>query len=132
MLRTGVDIVEIERVRSAIDAHGERFLRCVYTEAERACCGDRVESLAARFAAKEAVAKALGVGIWREGVTWTDIEVLRDARGAPALHLHGAAATLAAEQGLVTWSLSLSHHRTQAVAFVIAMGETQRNINLEA
>jgi holo-[acyl-carrier protein] synthase len=89
MLRTGVDIIEIERVRAAIDAHGERFLRRVYTEAELACCGDRVESLAARFAAKEAVAKAL-----------------------------------AAEQGLVTWSLSLSHHRTQAVAFVIAMGET--------
>uniref|UniRef100_A0A7C1JW07 Holo-[acyl-carrier-protein] synthase n=1 Tax=Caldilinea aerophila TaxID=133453 RepID=A0A7C1JW07_9CHLR len=124
MLRTGVDIIEIERVRAAIDAHGERFLRRVYTEAELACCGDRVESLAARFAAKEAVAKALGVGVWREGIAWTDIEVLRDERGAPALHLHGAAAALAAEQGLVTWSLSLSHHRTQAVAFVIAMGET--------
>ncbi|BAM01579.1 MULTISPECIES: holo-ACP synthase [Caldilinea] len=124
MLRTGVDIIEIERVRAAIDAHGERFLRRVYTEAELACCGDRVESLAARFAAKEAVAKALGIGVWREGVGWTDIEVLRNECGAPVLHLHGAAAALAAEQGLVTWSLSLSHHRTQAVAFVIAMGET--------
>lgn len=123
MVRTGVDIIEIERVRAAIAAHGERFLRRVYTEAERACCGERVESLAARFAAKEAVAKALGVGVWREGVGWTDIEVLRDERGAPTLHLHGAAAALAAELGLTTWSISLSHHRTQAIAFVIAMDE---------
>ncbi|MEJ5246612.1 holo-ACP synthase [Caldilinea sp.] len=123
MVRTGVDIIEIERVRAAIEAHGERFLRRVYTDAERVCCGDRVESLAARFAAKEAVAKALGVGVWREGVGWTDIEVLRDERGAPTLRLHGAAAALAAELGLTTWSISLSHHRTQAIAFVIAMRE---------
>jgi holo-[acyl-carrier protein] synthase len=77
--------------------------------------------LAARFAAKEAVAKTLGTGIWRDGVAWTDIEVLREASGAPRLILHGAAATIAANLGLHTWSISLSHDRAQAIAFVVAM-----------
>jgi len=72
-LRTGVDMIEIERVDQAITAHGDRFLDRVYTSAELAYCRGRRESLAARFAAKEAVAKALGTGIWRQGVTWTDI-----------------------------------------------------------
>lgn len=121
MLRTGVDLIEIARVRSAIEAHGERFLTRVYTEGELACCRQRIESLAARFAAKEAVAKALGAGVWRDGVAWTDIEVLRAASGAPQLLLHGAAAAIAATLGLTTWSLSLSHDRTHAIAFVVAM-----------
>lgn len=120
MLRTGVDLIEIERVRAAIDAHGERFLQRVYTAAELACCGRRVESLAVRFAAKEAAAKALGTGVWQDGVAWTDIEVLKGERGAPVLHLHGAAAAIAAQLGLREWSISLSHDRTQAVAFVVA------------
>jgi holo-[acyl-carrier protein] synthase len=84
MLRTGVDLIEIERVRAAVEEHGERFLSRVYTKAEVRCCGKRIESLAARFAAKEAVAKALGTGVWRSGVAWTDIEVLKDESGAPA------------------------------------------------
>jgi holo-[acyl-carrier protein] synthase len=121
MLRTGVDLIEIARVRAAIDAHGDRFLQRVYTESELTCCGQRVESLAARFAAKEAVAKTLGTGLWRDGVAWTDIEVLREASGAPRLILHGAAATIAADLGLHTWSISLSHDRAQAIAFVVAM-----------
>ena len=120
MLRTGVDLIEIERVRAAIDAHGERFLQRVYTAAELACCGRRVESLAARFAAKEAVAKALGTGVWRNGVMWTDIEVIKAESGAPVLHLHGAAAAIAATAGLSEWSISLSHDRTRAIAFVVA------------
>lgn len=120
MLRTGVDLIEIARVRAAIDAYGERFLTRVFTEGEVKCCGQRVESLAARFAAKEAVAKALGAGIWRDGVAWTDIEVLREASGAPLLRLYGAAAKIAAHFGLQSWSLSLSHDRTHAIAFVVA------------
>jgi len=114
-------MIEIERVRAAIDAHGDRFLHRVYTGAELACCGRRVESLAARFAAKEAVAKALGTGIWRNGVMWTDIEVLKEASGAPVLHLHGAAAAIAAAKGLNEWSISLSHDRSRAIAFVVAL-----------
>ena len=121
MLRTGVDLIEIARVRAAIDAHGDRFLQRVYTEGELTCCGQRVESLAARFAAKEAVAKTLGTGLWCDGVAWTDIEVLREASGAPRLILHGGAAAIAANLGLHTWAVSLSHDRTQAIAFVVAM-----------
>lgn len=121
MLRTGVDLIEIERVRTAIATHGDRFLRRVYTAAELACCSRRVESLAARFAAKEAVAKALGTGVWRDGVLWTDIEVLKAESGAPVLHLHGAAAVIAAADGLSEWSISLSHDRSRAIAFVVAL-----------
>ncbi len=121
MLRTGVDLVEIERVRAAIARHGDRFLRRVFTDAEVRCCGHRIESLAARFAAKEAVAKALGVGIWRNGVTWTDIEVLKEQSGAPRLILHDATAALATAQGLSEWSVSLSHDRSRAIALVVAM-----------
>ena len=122
LLRTGVDIIEIERVRQAIDRHGDRFLQRVYTAGELACCGQRVESLAARFAAKEAVAKALGTGIWRNGVNWVDIEVLKDDEsGAPQLHLHGAAAVVAARAELHTWSVSLSHDRRRSIAMVVAL-----------
>ena len=123
ILRTGVDLIEIERMRQAIERHGERFLRRVFTAGELAHCAGRVESLAARFAAKEAGAKALQTGIWRQGIGWTDLEVVRDeVSGAPSLILHNAAAQLAAAQGLTEWSLSLSHDRTHAIAFVVAMG----------
>ncbi len=125
ILRTGVDLIEIERMRQAIERHGERFLRRVFTAGELAHCAGRAESLAARFAAKEAGAKALQSGIWRQGIGWTDIEVLRDEiSGAPALRLHNAAAQLAATHGLTEWSVSLSHDRTHAIAFVVAMGHS--------
>ncbi|MBW7885783.1 MAG: holo-ACP synthase [Caldilineaceae bacterium] len=121
-LRTGVDLIEIERVRAAIDRHGARFLQRVYTPGELACCGNRLESLAARFAAKEAVAKALGTGIWRCGVNWSDIEVLKDATsGAPVLSMGGAAAKIAHELGIAVWSISLSHDRTHAIATVVGL-----------
>ena len=120
MLHTGVDLIEIARVRMAVGRYGDRFLQRVYTPIERADCGSRMESLAVRFAAKEAVAKALGTGIWRAGVVWTDIEVVRMDGGAPQLRLYGGAARRAAEMGLDEWSLSLTHSRTQAIAFVAA------------
>jgi len=123
MLRTGVDLVEIARIRSALERHGDHILRRVYTERETSVCGGRLESLAVRFAAKEAVAKALGTGIWRSGITWTDIEVTRNLEtGEPLLTLHAAAAAKAAQLGLVEWSISPSHDREQAIAFVVAMG----------
>lgn len=124
MLRTGVDIIEIERIRQAAARHGERFLHRVYTADELTCCRQRLESLAARFAAKEAVTKALGTGVWRQGIGWVDVEVLRDdATGAPLLHLHGAAARLAHQLGLTAWSVSLSHDRTHSIAVVVASSE---------
>ncbi len=122
MLRTGVDLVEIERIQTAIARHGQRFLSRVYTQTEQKDCQTRTESLAARFAAKEAVAKALGTGIWRKDIGWTDIEIIRDPQsGAPQLILHHAAAAQAQQLGLTEWSVSLSHDRERAIAFVVAL-----------
>lgn len=120
MLRTGVDLIEVERIRRTAERYGERFTERCFTAAERHHCGWRYPALAARFAAKEAVAKALGTGIG--DVKWIEIEVLHDARGRPEVKLHGAAAALARELGLTEWELSLSHTREHAVAFVVAQG----------
>ena len=120
MLRTGVDIIEVARIKRAAERHGERFYKRFYTEVECESCKGRYPALAARFAAKEAVAKALGTGIG--DVCWTDIEVTNGERGEPRLVLHGAAAELSAELGLTEWSISLSHTRENAIAFVVAMG----------
>lgn len=121
-LVTGVDLIEIERIEAALHRHADRFLNRVYTLRERTYCGARIESLAARFAAKEAAAKALGTGIWRSGVTWTDIEVVNDpATGTPKVYLHNAAAARAIALNLTEWSISLSHDRTRAIAFVVAL-----------
>lgn len=127
MMRTGVDLIEISRVQKAIERHGNRFLNRVYTSGELSDCRDRVESLAARFAAKEAVAKALGTGIWRHGIEWTDIEVRRNPQsGAPALYLYSAAATHSRDLQLAEWSISLSHDRERAIAFAVALSAPMR------
>lgn len=120
-LSTGVDLVEIARVRDALERHGDRFLARIFTPVEREQCGGRVDSLAARFAAKEAAAKALGCGIGI--VQWTDIEIISDESKAPHVYLHGAGASLAQKLGLATWSVSLSHTATHALAFIVAAGE---------
>ena len=122
-LRTGVDMVSIPRFARALERHGERLLARVFTPGEVALCGGQVASLAARFAAKEAVVKALGTGIGP--VTWREVEVLREENGAPRLVLHGAATRRAREQGLHTWSISLRHTREMAVAFVVALGDAK-------
>jgi holo-[acyl-carrier protein] synthase len=123
MLYSGVDLVEIARIWAAIVRHRERFLTRVFTEREIAQCHERAESLAARFAAKEATAKALGTGIWRHNVSWTDIEVVRLDHGAPVLHLHNAALQRARLLGWTTWTVSLSHDRDRAIAFVVALSD---------
>lgn len=123
MLRTGVDLIEIERIQQAIERHGTRFLTRIYTPEELAYCNGKLESLAGRFAAKEAAAKALGTGIWREGIGWNDIEVRRNpATGEPNLHLANAAAERANALELREWSVSLTHDRSSAIAFVVALG----------
>jgi holo-[acyl-carrier protein] synthase len=119
-LATGIDLLEIDRMRVAIAIHGERFLHRVFTSLELEANTQKVESLAGRFSAKEAVAKALGCGIG--DVSWREIEVLRAESGAPQLILHGAAKRIAEDQGLTNWSLSLSHSKCHAVAMVVAMG----------
>jgi holo-[acyl-carrier protein] synthase len=118
-LSTGVDLIDIARVRDAVERYGERFVARIFTEIEQRECHGRFESLAARFAAKEATAKALGCGIGDVG--WLDIEIRSDAKHAPHLYLHGEAERVAKELGLSTWSVSLSHTHGQAIAFVVAI-----------
>ena len=120
MLRIGVDLIEVDRIRRAMERHGERFFARFFTPTERAQCGTNAARLAARLAAKEAAAKALGTGIGL--VSWLDLEVDSDDSGQPCLHLYRAAAVRAAELGLETWEVSLSHTREHAVAFVVASG----------
>jgi holo-[acyl-carrier protein] synthase len=121
-LTVGVDIIEIPRIARAVERWGDRFLRRVYTEAEIARCRERPQSLAARFAAKEAVGKALGVGVgWGGGLRWTEIEILNNKWGKPEVLLHGDAARLAQHLGLNHWAISLSHSHENAVAMVVAM-----------
>jgi holo-[acyl-carrier protein] synthase len=121
----GVDLIEIERVANAKARFGDGFLRRVFTPRELDDCRSRAESLAGRFAAKEAAAKALGTGVWRHGIGWTDIEVVRDpVSHAPALVMHGAARRRAGELGWTSWSLSLSHDRGRALAFVVALAQS--------
>jgi len=119
-LATGVDLVEIDRLETVIHRYEQKFLFRVYTPQELSEAGPSLASLAARFAAKEAVAKALGCGIGK--IAWREIEVLRGPERQPVLVLHGAASRLASELGLVDWSISLSHSHTHAVAFVVALG----------
>jgi holo-[acyl-carrier protein] synthase len=118
---TGVDLIEIERISHSIERFGDRFLRRVYTDSEIAYCRRKrssAESFAARFAAKEAGAKALGTGISR-GVTWTEFEVKREPSGRPTLALTGRAEVLAKELGVKNISLSLTHTREMAMAMVM-------------
>lgn len=116
-LRSGIDLVEISRLEALNPAIRERFLARVFTPAELAAAQGRWDTLAGRFAAKEAVVKALGCGIGV--VAWKDIEILRTKSGEPLLVLHGAAQRLATELGLTTWSISISHTRASAVATAI-------------
>ncbi len=123
----GTDIIEIARIQRSYDDFGERFLRRVYTERERERYRGRVNELAARFAAKEATSKALGTGII--GIHWREIEVLPNRRGKPVLILHGQAAERARELGLNHFSVSLTHSRTDAMAFVVGTHGSDREVS---
>ena len=107
------------RSKRTLADFGGRFLQRVYTERERERYGSRISELAARFAAKEATSKALGTGI--RGIRWREMEVLANRRGKPVLILHGSAAERAALLGLVSFDVSLTHSRTDAMAFVVGM-----------
>jgi holo-[acyl-carrier protein] synthase len=117
-IAVGVDIIEIARIQRSLDDFGERFLRRVYTERERERYRNRVSELAARFAAKEATSKALGTGII--GIHWREMEVWPNRRGKPVLVLHGAAAERARRLGFTDFTVSMTHSRGDAMAFVIA------------
>jgi len=126
----GVDIIELERVAAALKRHDGRFLERVYTPLEAAVCRGRLPELAARFAAKEAVMKALGTGA--RGVAWREIEVLPNRRGKPLVYLHGRAGERAARIGLDGLDVSMSHSRRYAVAFVVASANSTGAADREA
>ena len=121
----GIDLVDLDRIASMIERHGDRFLERVFTDGERAYADGggrrRVERYAARFAAKEAVFKAIGTG-WRSGITWRDVDVRREPSGAPSVHLSGRCREVAEERGVERWRISLSHTDRTAIASVIAIG----------
>lgn len=119
----GIDVVEVERIASAIARHGEPFLARLFTDAERGYCAAQKRPelhYAARFAAKEAVSKALGTGIGGEA-GWLDLEIIRDPLGAPKLVLHGAAAEFAKERGIPEIQISLTHAKDYAAANAVAL-----------
>lgn len=118
MISSGIDMIEVHRIDKAILRHGDRFFRRFFTEQELIDANGRTPALAARFAAKEAAAKALGTGIG--DVEWKEIEIVRGPRGLPALKLKGKARTLAEKRGWREWSVSMSHTHEHAIAMVIA------------
>ena len=121
IVRSGVDMIEVERIDRAILRHGQRFFHRFYTSRELIDSGGHTPALAARFAAKEAVSKALGTGIGEVG--WKDIEIVNGPRRQPQLKLHGPAKAVADSLGLTIWSISLSHTHEHAVAVAVALGE---------
>ncbi len=125
VLGLGTDLIETRRVQESIDRHGQRFLERIFTAGEIAYCQRKknaAESFAARFAAKEAGAKALGTGISR-GVSWKEFEVRREPSGRPTLHVTGRAREMADTIGVKRMQLSLTHSRDLAMAVVVAEDE---------
>src|ERR1700722_2545963 len=121
IIGSGIDLAEIGRIQQSIERYGSRFLNRIYTAAEQAYCLRKrksAESFAARFAAKEAGAKALGTGI-SHGVNWLEIEVVREPGGRPALRFLGRAAAIASHLGVARSSLSLTHTAQIAMASVV-------------
>jgi holo-[acyl-carrier protein] synthase len=125
IISTGVDLAEVDRIQAAIEHPriGRRFRNRVFTAGEIAYCEKKqrgkFESYAGRFAAKEAVMKALGRG-WGAKVRWLDIEVVRARSGKPEIMLHDNTANLAAELGIRRWALSITHTKQHGLAYVIA------------
>lgn len=126
----GIDLLAIARLQRVLDRHNGRFLTRCYTPEEVAYCRGRVPELAARFAAKEAVMKALGTGI--RGAGWREIEILPDRRGKPLVYLYGRAKERAERIGLTGLDVSLTHERDFAVAAVVGVREREPDDPLES
>ncbi|MGE5330054.1 MAG: holo-ACP synthase [Deltaproteobacteria bacterium] len=131
-LACGVDIIEIERVKRAIERDEGRFLNKVFTAEEVKYCSKaslaKYQHFAARFAAKEAVAKALGLGL-AGGVILNEIEVVKDEKGKPSIVLYGSTKKIAEDMGISSWSLSLSHCKEYAIANVVCSIKTTQGEN---
>jgi holo-[acyl-carrier protein] synthase len=124
ILGIGTDIVECPRIGKMIEQHGELFLRRVYTDREIRYCQARkhaIEHFAGRWAAKEAILKALGTG-WSRGISWTDLEIRNDPSGRPKVMIRGGSKDVAIRQGITDVLISISHCRTYAVAYALATG----------
>ena len=124
VIALGLDLVEVSRIRDLLGRHGERFKERMFSAAEQDYCENQAEPsmhYAARFAAKEAVAKALGTG-FAEGVGWSDIEVLRADNGQPSIALHQGAAERARQLGIAQVLVTLTHTKDAAAASVVALG----------
>ena len=125
ILGTGIDIVECLRIAQMIERHGELFITRVYTDHEIEYCSARkaaTQHYAGRWAAKEAVLKALGTG-WRRGISWRDIEIRNDKNGAPTVKLRGGARDVMQAAHIGHMHITISHCRSFAVAYVVAEGE---------
>lgn len=122
-ISTGVDLVEVDRFINLDPRIKKRFFRRVFTPQELSDPNQSMQHLAGKFAAKEAASKALGCGIGI--VSWQELEILNDPNGRPELILHAHAQQVAAQSGWSTWSLSISHTRTHALAFVTALINSQ-------
>jgi holo-[acyl-carrier protein] synthase len=121
----GVDIVDLADFEALLVTGGQHFVGRCFTEHERQYAGDgpnRIFRLAARFAAKEAVLKALGTG-WTDGITWKDVEIIHERSGAPSVTVSGKVATVATDRRVARFLVSLSHTRTLATASVIALAD---------
>ena len=121
MHSVGTDIIEIARIKEAIDRWGKRFLNRIYTEAELGLCRNKPWRLASHFAGKEAVMKVLGTGV--RGISWTEIEILAEPSGKPFVQLHGKARNKADDIGLNNLAISLSDSMEYAIAFVVGEKE---------
>ncbi len=124
ILGVGIDIVECLRIAQMIERHGELFITRVYTDAEIEYCTARkaaTQHYAGRWAAKEAVLKAIGTG-WRRGIGWRDIEICNNRAGAPTVKLRGGAKDVMDRAGIQRMHVSISHCRSHAVAYVVAEG----------
>ncbi|MDG2102999.1 MAG: holo-ACP synthase [Pirellulaceae bacterium] len=124
LIGIGTDIIEVARIGEMIEKHDELFLRRVYTPLEIEYCGGRKSALqhyAGRWAAKEAALKALGTG-WSRGIKWTDMEVSNLMGGKPELRIHGVASDIAEDMGIQEMQISISHCKSYAVAYLIAIG----------
>ncbi len=127
-IHCGVDMVEIQRIRESIERYGDSFVRKIFTDEEIKYCENRksgrYESYAARFAAKEAVSKALGTGL-AKGVTLKGIEMINDAGGKPVVHLYGSTLEQYKKMGGVSMDISLTHSRNYATAFAVILTATE-------
>jgi len=122
----GTDIIECLRIAQMIERHGEMFIGRVYTQHEIEYCGERkaaTQHYAGRWAAKEAVLKAIGTG-WIKGITWRDVEVINQFGGKPVIRLYGGALASAKRRGIQEVQISISHCRSHAVAYALSLGDS--------